>query len=173
MRRYVVVVTAALIALSVMAAAASAQTREPVIIKPFTLPGAPFCGFDINVAVVANNERKRTNVLPDGTVIERITGRLVLSFTNAKTGKTIVRNVSGPTTTTTRPDGTATFEGAGNNWLAFGPNGRKITGTPALVFTSGRVVINSTGNTPTVTPTVTFFSLSGHQVNGCELLAGS
>jgi hypothetical protein len=167
MRRYVVVVTAALIALSVMAAAASAQTREPVIIDSFTLPGGPFCGFDIDVDVVANNQFKRTIVLPDGTVIERITGRLVLRFTNDATDKTIVRNVSGPTTRTTRPDGTATFEGAGNNWLAFGPNGRNNTGEPALVFTSGRVVINSTGNT------ATSFSLSGHQVNGCELLAGS
>ena len=36
--------------------------------------------------------------LTDGTTVTKITGKLVLSFKNDTTGKTIEKNVSGPTT---------------------------------------------------------------------------
>jgi hypothetical protein len=83
----------------------------------------------------------------------------------AETGKTITRNVSGPTITTVRPDGTATFVGGGNNRLLFGPTSRLNTGEAPLVFTSGRVVVDYAGNI------ATGFSLSARQENVCALLA--
>jgi len=122
------------------------------------------CQFPIEVAVVSNNECQDVVTLADGTTITRITGRLVLSFTNNDTGFTIVRNVSGPTTETDHPDGTATFVGEGENWFGFGPRSQANTGEPGLVFTSGLVALQIAGGA------VISFSLNGTQVNGCELL---
>ena len=162
MRRLSAFLTTALVALAVTAAASA---KVPVDNESFTLPGAPFCGFDVNVTVLSNNEQSATTTLPDGTTVTQVTGTLVESYTNAQTGRTIVRNVSGPTTTTVRPDGTATFVGTGNNRLIFGPTSRANTGEPALVITTGRVVVEFTGNI------ATGFSLAGRQENVCALLA--
>lgn len=168
MRRFPAFLATALIVLAATAvAAAAAAARVPVDNESFTLPGAPLCGFDVDVTVLSNNEQSTTTTLADGTVIEKITGTLVERYTNLDTGATIVRNVSGPTTTTTRPDGTATFVGTGNNRLIFGPTSRANTGEPALVFTSGRVVVNFSANI------ATGFSLSGRRDNVCALLTAA
>jgi hypothetical protein len=96
----------------------SRSGARPVVNEPFTLPGAPFCGFDVNVDILANTDRSMTTTRADGTVVTRITGKLVESYTNADSGKTIVRNASGATTTTLRPDGTATFVATGAGEIA-------------------------------------------------------
>ena len=115
MRRLLSLFAVAVIAVAATVTAAAAKPPgAPVNNEPFTLPGAPFCGFDVNVGVLANTERSATTTLADGTVVTRVTGKLVESYTNADTGKTIVRDVSGATTTTARPDGTATFVGTGD-----------------------------------------------------------
>lgn len=156
------------------AAAAADPRPTPVNNEPFDLRPV-FCGFWIHVGVVRDNEVHTITKLTDGTVVERVTGKLILSFTNTgpvggRTGGTsIVQNVSGPTTTTARPDGTARFEGTGDNWLAFGPGGQANTGEPGLVFTHGKVTVNSAPNAAGV-PTATKFTLDGRQVNGCDLL---
>jgi len=156
---------AALAASAFALIAPAAEGREPVTFTPFTIP-ANRCGFPIDVEVVANNESQDVVTLADGTTVTRIRGRLVLSFTNATTGSSIVRNVSGPSTETDHPDGTGTFVGEGLSWFAFGPISQANTGEPGLVFTSGLVVLQFAGGA------VTDFSLDGKQVNGCELLAG-
>ena len=99
-----------------------AQAREPVIIEDFTLP-TNRCGFPIDVEVVSNNEFEDVTTLADGTTVTKITGKLVLRFTNAgsRGALTIVRNVSGPSTEIDHPDGTGTFIGEGLSWFAFGP----------------------------------------------------
>jgi len=159
-------VTAAALGASALALLApAAQAREPVTFTPFTIP-ANRCGFPIDVGVVANSEYQDVVTLADGTTVTRIRGRLVLSFTNAATGSSIVRNVSGPTTETDHPDGTGTFVGEGLNWFAFGPVSQANTGEPGLVFTSGLVVLQFAGGA------VADFSLDGEQTNGCELLGG-
>ena len=155
-----------LLVITVLAAVApigAAQACDPVPFEDFTLP-ATRCGFPIDVAVVSNNECQDVVTLADGTMITRIHGRLVLSFTNDDTRFTIVRNVSGPTTETDLPDGTVTFVGEGENWFGFGPRSQMNTGEPGLVFTSGLVALQIAGGA------VTSFSLHGTQVNGCELL---
>src|SRR5262249_37651947 len=129
-----------------------------------TLP-ANRCGFPIDVGVVENNEYQDVRTLADGTVVTKITGRLVLSFTNDVTGYTIVRNVSGPSAAVDYPDGTSTFVGYGLTWLGLGPVSQANTGEPGLVFTSGIVTLQI------APPFVTGFSLLGTQVNGCELLS--
>jgi hypothetical protein len=165
MRRLSAFLAMALVALATTATTASAGDRMPVDNGEIFLPGAVFCGFDVDINVVENQEFQTITDLPGGSQVTDVTGRFVESYENLATGKTIVRNVSGPTTTTTRPDGTATFVGRGNNRLIFGPGGRRNTGEPALVVTSGRATVTITGNT------VTSFSLSGRQENLCATLA--
>jgi hypothetical protein len=107
MRKLLALLSTALLAATATAAAAAADPPgNPVVNEPFALPAAPFCGFDVNVDVLANKERSTTTTLADGTIVTRVTGKLVESYTNADSGKTIVRDVSGATTTTARPDGT-------------------------------------------------------------------
>jgi hypothetical protein len=128
-----------------------------------TLP-ANRCGFPILIAAVTNNEYQDVTTLADGTTIQKVTGNLVVSFTNAVTGKTIVRNVSGPYTQTTHPDGTGMQVAEGRNFWTFGPISQGNTGEPGLVFTTGRVVLEFADGAGTS------FSVSGTQVNGCALL---
>jgi len=137
---------------------------------PPDLPAGQYCPFRVDIGVVTDREYEETLTFNDGAMITRDAGPLVLSFKNHNTGKTIVRNVSGRTTTIIAPgQATGTFTGTGSNWLAFGPNGRSNTGEPGLAFTRGFVVVefdNTTGTT-------TGFALDpdASQVNGCALLA--
>ena len=158
-------------ALAAIIPAASAQAREPVNNTPFTLPAGHNCPFQVDVGIISDNEYFDTTTLADKTTITQIRGTLVESFTNVDTNgrpvKTIVRNVSGPTTTTTHPDGSGTRVGEGNDVWAFGPHSRANTGQPGLVFSSGRAVMNFDQNN-----FITSYSLSGTQEDGCALLAG-
>jgi hypothetical protein len=167
MRRALLGVLLTTAVVAVVAPAGLARARTPVVITPFTLPGSR-CGFPVDVGVVKNNETQDVTTLADGTTITNIRGNLVLSFTNDDTGYTIVRNVSGPTTETDRPDGTGTLVARGNNWFGFGPTSQANTGEPGLVFTSGRATLQI----DLVHGVVTGFSLSGKQVDGCALLSG-
>ncbi len=161
-------------------AAAAAATAAPLARTPvtdplgsgspngsITLPANHNCVFPVDIAVVTNNEFQDVTTLADGTTVTKITGNLVLSFKNDTSGKTIEKNVSGPTTTTTPPAGNVTFRGRGRNWLAFGPHGQMNTMEPGLVFTSGlvTVMINPANGT------AQSFSLNGTQENGCALLS--
>jgi hypothetical protein len=139
-----------------------------VLPNPNPLTAGRFCAFAVEVAVVTNKEVESTTSLPDGSTVIRVKGNLVLSFQNLSTGKTIQRNVSGPTTTTISPDGkSGTETGGGNNWFTFGPNGQKNTGEPGLIFTSGNFAATFT----TADNTAHTFTLNGTQENGCTLLS--
>jgi hypothetical protein len=165
MRRAVVRGLLTIAALAMVVPAGLAQAREPVPFPSGTL-NPNRCGFPIDIAAVTNNEFQDVTILPDGTTITKITGHLVVSFKNDVTGKTIVRNVSGPTTETDHPDGTGTFVGTGNNFNTFGPTSQANTGEPGLVFSSGRFTLQFDSNHVALS-----FSLSGTQVNGCTLLS--
>lgn len=139
--------------------------RVPLGNTPFDLPSS-FCGFPIHVGVVSDKEYFiHSTTLADGTLIQRFTGKLVLSFTNTDTGTSITRNVSGPGTLTFYPDGSFLFDAQGRNVLAIDPIGQADTGEPGLVFTSGHVVVLVPATGPES------FTLSGTQTNGCTLLA--
>jgi hypothetical protein len=131
-----------------------------------TLSAGHNCPFAVDIAVITNNEFQDVSKLADGSTVTKITGKLFLSFKNDTSGKTIEENVSGPTTTTVSADGSsATFQGEGPNWLAFGPHGQANTGEPGLVFTSGLVTVTSANGTAQK------FSLNGNQENGCTMLS--
>jgi hypothetical protein len=167
-------------ALRVVAATAVAAAADPVPVnnQPFTLPQqtiapngkvAGFCpGFTVHVDVVRDTEVATTTRTPppDKTIVRLVTGTLIERYANVATGKTIVRNVSGDTTTTVAPNGTGTFLGTGSSRLIFGPKGRANTGEPALVVTTGTVAVTFDGSV------ATGFSLTGEQENLCQTLAG-
>jgi hypothetical protein len=171
------VTAAALLGAPVAAGAATADPPWTPVINPVnptpnappnspeTLPAGPICAFEIDVAVVTNNEFQQVTTLADGTTVTRVKGNLVLSFKNDTSGKTIVENVSGPSTSTNKPDGSGTFQGEGPNWLVFGPRSQANTGEPGLVFTKGQVTVTFMGNISHG------FSLNGSQQNGCALLS--
>lgn len=170
MRRAVVRGLLTIAALAVVVPAGLAQAREPVPFPPFTL-NPNRCGFPIDIAAVTNNEFQDVTTLPDGTTITNITGNLVVSFTNDNTGKTIVRNVSGPTTETDHFDNQGnlvggTFVGRGTNFNTFGPTSQANTGEPGLVFSSGKFTVQFDSHHIALS-----FSLSGTQENGCALLS--
>lgn len=137
------------------------------------LPGAgPFCSFPILIQDVRNNRRERTSTLPDGSTVVRTTGKLIQRITNETTNKSIVIDVSGPTTDTTSPDGTAeTFSGEGGNLLIFGPGGQRNTGEPPVVVTHGKVRVTITINSTTGVGTARTFELHGKQDDVCKRLA--
>ena len=153
------------IAIAAVAPTGAVDAREAVTFTPFTLPAAGRCGFPVYVTAVKDTEYQDVTTLPDGTTVTLTTGRLVLSFTNTDTGFTLVRNVSGPATVISHPDGTGTFIGEGPSWWAFGPVSQANTGQPALFFTNGLAVLQFANGF------VSSFSLAGEQVNGCDLLA--
>lgn len=169
MRKLIIgaVTALALLGASATAEAATAAPQSTAVDNPAPIaeipcfPNTP-SSFTVAVFPVANNEKVTTSA---GGDVVSTTGKLVLSFTNETTQKTIVKNVSGPTTMTTNPDGSGTFQGRGNNWLGFGPHGQANTGEPGLVFTSGLVTVTFAGGTAQT------FSLNGHQENGCALLS--
>jgi hypothetical protein len=160
----------ALLGASATAEAATAAPQSTTVDNPAPIaeipcfPNFPDTStfFKVDVNPVANKEKVTTT---GGGDVVSTTGKLVLSFTNETTQKTIVKNVSGPTTVTTNPDGSGTFQGTGINWLGFGPHGQANTGEPGLVFTSGLVTVTFAGGTAQT------FSLNGHQENGCALLS--
>jgi hypothetical protein len=190
--------------LALIAPAATAQaategsqataTAEQAATTTYTCyPDTP-AAFNVGVSNVVDNQT--TTTLNDGTPIPggfvaqsdppyypNVTaGRLVQTFTNETTGKSVTRNVSAPSWFTYDPTptvsgalATGTYVTTGNNAQLFGPMSEaalqaKGIHEPTLVFESGllvmRFVVVSTG------PYVTSFSLHGTQQNGCALLAG-
>ena len=152
---------------SAAALATDSYHRVPVGNTPFDV-GPQVCGFPIHVGIVSDNEYfTHQTTLADGTLIQQVNGRLVVSLTNTDSGKTIVKNESGPGTFTSYPDGSFLFDGLGHSFNFFGPIGQANTGEPGLVLTSGHVVVHYSATTGAADS----FTLSGTQTNGCTLLS--
>jgi hypothetical protein len=141
-------------------------------------------------------DKRVTETLPDGTELPagyvaqsdppnyptKTSGKLIDSFTNQTTQKTIYGDDSGTVWFTYDPTpkvpgalATGTFINTGDNAESFGPKSLAALQAagihePTLVFVHGLLVmhfvVDSTG------PYVTSFSLRGTQRNGCALLAG-
>jgi hypothetical protein len=170
--RRVVLTLAAVVVFLVVAAAAPASPgngadRVPVGNTPGDV-GPQACGFPIHVGIVSDREYYiHETTLADGTLIQQVTGTLVLSFTNTDTGKTITENVSGPGSFTTYPDGGFLVDAQGLSFFFFGPIGQANTGEPGFVITSGHAVAFF----DPVTGAADSFTLTGRQTNGCTLLS--
>src|SRR5579862_8190647 len=124
MRKLIIgAVAVAAVALLGVPVAARAATPTNSGWMPVTNPAPPYlaggtgtgsaCSFQVDIAVVVNDELMDTISLPGGDSITQVVGKLVLSFKNDNTGKTLVEDVSGPSTTLNRPDGSGVETGTG------------------------------------------------------------
>ena len=96
------------------------------------------------------------------------------NFSHTKVFRTRIFNVSGNTTEVVSADGThLTFEGDGGNLFLVGPNGRRNTSLPAIVFTQGRVHAEVSINPVTGVRTNLSFTQTagGTREDICPLLA--
>jgi hypothetical protein len=91
----------------VQPAAANPPTTETVVLDPFTIPtGVTACSFDVLVEPLSNKEKQTTFFDQAGNIRSiHISGGLKLRLTNVDTGKSVERNVSGPSTAKPQPDG--------------------------------------------------------------------
>lgn len=153
---------AASVLLGVLAAppvAAGGPVREKLEFPPTgTFPGV--CGWDVNFAIVFNNEYTLTWFDSGGHPVSQITqGRLVVTFSNAsQPSHAVTLNISGPGKTTFNADGSQTIVFLGNG-VAF------VNGD--TVLSSGRLVILATD--PLLPGELV--SVSGNQRSLCDMLA--
>ena len=151
-----------------LAAPASADVADGTRLKG----GGPFCAFTLVIRDVLNQRQEATAVLRDGSKVVTTTGTLLQSLENLGTHEKIVVDVSGSTTVTTSPDGTAQrFVGDDRNLLIFGPNGQRNTGEPPVVLTDGHVIVTAAIDPVSGVGTAQRFSLGGDQVDVCKLLS--
>lgn len=184
---------ATLVAIVAPVTAAQATTAAEQAVT-YTCYPSTSAAFTVTFATVVS--KQVTMTLADGTPVPGgfvaqsdppyypnvTSGLLVQSFTNETTGKTIVRNVSGPSWFTYDPTptvpgalATGTYVATGTTAQLFGPASETALDAagihePTLVFESGllvmRFVIAQSG------AYVTSFSLNGRQQDGCALLSG-
>lgn len=98
MRRTFTIVAVAASAVGLLAPAAGAAGKgdwHPAPTEPFATSGV--CSFTMKGDIVRDTTEARTlSTYPDGSVeVEEARGPLVIRFTNASTGRSVVRDVSG------------------------------------------------------------------------------
>jgi hypothetical protein len=102
-----VLVALAIAGIPAMAAAAKPLSEAVGMPSSFTLPAGAACDFAVRVDVHANNEQYRLWFDQAGNPTRgRLTGRLVLAFTNEESGASVTLQVSGPGHDTFNADGT-------------------------------------------------------------------
>jgi len=126
---------------------AAPPVTEKVVIDPFTIPpdgpGSPGCSFAVKVDPLSNKE-KMTTFSNQASIIS---GGLKVRFTNVITGKSIDRNVSGPTMLKPQPDGSLIVITGGPSFYWFSTPGA-APGQPLLALFYGKTVaeFDSGGN---------------------------
>jgi hypothetical protein len=151
--------------LTVSATTASADTKRVPLPNPdFTYTGG--CTFPVFVHTNRNQEYATFTTLADGTVIKKVEGSLVVTYTNVNTGKAITVNISGPGVVTFFTNGTVTIDEEGLNGSFWDLNAQALFGLPGLELTSGhlQVAFDASG-------VLHSYSLTGHSVDGCALLS--
>ena len=136
----------ALIVLTAVPSVASAggkPTRSPTGNSPFDFPAGIVCSFEVAGQPLVDNEVTKTfPPLPNGDVVQTISGSLILQLQNVENGKSITLNVSGPGTITTHPDGSQTVIDRGRSLSFFFPTDSPAG--PATYLYTGQVVLNFT-----------------------------
>jgi hypothetical protein len=122
--------------------------------EPFTLD-ASSCGFEVLVAAPINKEYIKILKTTDGSMIFLVTGAFTISYTNLDTGKTITRNLSGPSKATALPDGSLTVKFEGGSGIFLTPADAQRFGLPTVSVTEGELTLS-------IAPDGSFTSLSLH-----------
>lgn len=93
-------------------ASADPPSREPVAVKsPQVFRAADLsdpCGFQVQLEVLTNKATLTTFDRRNGVTVLHAAGALKVRLTNLSNGRTIDRNISGPTTLTVNADGSMT-----------------------------------------------------------------
>ncbi len=93
--------------------------RQPIPAEDFSIPAGVVCNFEVFVHFVTNNQYSIDFFDAEGNPTRTITqGHLVMEITNLDTGTSVIRNVSGPGTTT-HPD--EVLVATGSWFFAFAP----------------------------------------------------
>jgi hypothetical protein len=133
---------------------------------PFTLPSL-FCGFQVQVAPVANKEFTKVLKTSDGSMTILATGELTISYTNVAAGKTITVNRSGPGKVTVFADGSELVAAKGPGGLILAPSDAQRFGLPTVSVLAGAltITVDPAGN-------ITSLSFHGHVLlNVCAALS--
>jgi hypothetical protein len=135
--------------------------------EPFTLP-ASFCGFEVRVTTVVNEEFTKILKTADGSMTFLFTGAITTSFTNLQTGKTITEKMNGPGKFFGNPDGSFTEVHTGLNGPFFlTPADAQRFGLPIVSVTEGNLAFSIAAD-----GTITSLSLDGHvAVDVCAVLS--
>ena len=135
--------------------------------EPFTLD-ASFCGFQVLVTTVVNEEFTKILKTADGSMTFLFTGAITTSFTNLQTGKTITEQMNGPGKFFGNPDGSFTEVHTGLNGPFFlVPADAKRFGLPTVSVTAGNLTFSIAAD-----GTITSLSLDGHvAVDVCAALS--
>jgi hypothetical protein len=135
--------------------------------EPFTLP-ASFCGFEVRVTTVVNEEFTKILKTADGSMTFLFTGAITTSFTNLQTGKTITEKMNGPGKFFGNPDGSFTEVHTGLNGPFFlTPANAQRFGLPTVSVTAGNLAFSIAAD-----GTITSLSLDGHvAVDVCAALS--
>ena len=135
LKRLVVTVGAALLALSAAAPAASAtRPSRDYLATPdhIEFAAGEACAFPVRVDFFVNKEYGVTFADADGNFVRQlIAGTLIISLTNMSNGRSITVDISGPGRTIAHEDGSTTFILRGNS-LPVVP-GRLYTTTGTVV----------------------------------------
>lgn len=99
------------------------------------------CSFEFDATPVSNNQYLTTYPADaNGDVRQRINGAVKEQLTNVGTGKSIIVNVSGPSTTIVHPDGSADATLEGSVLVLY--NARFNPRGPATYVYTGRTVLS-------------------------------
>jgi hypothetical protein len=142
-------------------AAAGKPTITEVPNVPALLPAGQYCpSFDVQYTPLKQNETRKTFYIQDYSM-QIVSGPLVASFTNMKTGYSMTINISGPERKIVNSTaGTLTVHYLGN-WMIWGSP--QVQGLPPIAYNKGQLtfIFDATG---------VHWSQTGKLQNLCDLL---
>jgi hypothetical protein len=117
---------------------------QPTYQGPITAPAGTVCSFTVTAEPVREDLRIRYHYDAAGNVDGyEASGQLIARVTNAETGASVVRNLSGPGTVTFSPDGSYDASVAGNFLVFFLAQDNPSN---ELLLLSGRTVLHGDAN---------------------------
>lgn len=133
----------------------------------------PFCGNKVYSKLVKSTERDVSEKGTDDTLLERVAGKLVITFINPTTHKSITIDASGPYTQVTRPDKSVSFIGQGNTISVLGPRSQRELGRLGLglALSDGETDLVLSPDPKDGVLIGRLFSVTGRLTNLCTVLS--
>jgi hypothetical protein len=139
---------------------------EPFVNQPASFPAGVVCAdFGVDLTIDVDAQTSKTFFDREGNPVRQlVTGRLVLTVTNADTGQSLTTRLGDAIHVIINADGSVTVIGTGNVLLFWFPT--DVPAGPSATLYSGRIAF-------TVSPTGVgnFLSANGKAVDICAALA--